>query len=190
VEGKADLDIIVTSPPYGDNATTVPYGQYSYLPLQWVDLKDIDDCIDNNCLASTHEIDIRSLGGSKRVKKEEADYIQDRSPTFRDYIKSLDEQPRDRAIRVTAFFRDLDGCLDPILKSLRPGGLMVWTLGNRMVGGKSVPLDDILSDMLQAHDAKLMCKLTRRISSKRMAPKNNIADTMSSETILVMRKAV
>lgn len=190
VKGEADMDIVVTSPPYGDNATTVPYGQYSYLPLQWVDLQDIDGDIDDDCLASTHEIDTRSLGGSKRVKKDEADHIKDRSPAFRNYIKSLDEQPRDRALRVTAFFRDLDCCLDPILKGLRPGGLMIWTLGNRKVGGKRVPLDRILSDMLQAHDATLLCKLTRRISSKRMAPKNNISDTMSSETILVMRKAV
>lgn len=190
VKGKADLDIVVTSPPYGDNATTVPYGQYSYLPLQWMDLQDIDGDIDDNCLASTHEIDTRSLGGSKRVKKEDADQLEDRSPAFRNYIKSLDEQPRDRALRVTAFFRDLNSCLDPILKGLRPGGLMVWTLGNRKVGGKRVPLDRILADMLQAHHATLLCKLTRRISSKRMAPKNNIADTMSSETILVMRKAV
>lgn len=190
VKGKADLDIVVTSPPYGDNATTVPYGQYSYLPLQWVDLQDIDGNIDDDCLASTCEIDTRSLGGSKRVKKEEANHIKDRSPAFRNYIKSLDGQPRDRALRVTAFFRDLDGCLDPILNGLRPGGLMVWTLGNRKVGGKRVPLDRILADMLKSHNATLLCKLTRRISSKRMAPKNNIADTMSSETILVMRKAM
>lgn len=190
VKGNANLDIVVTSPPYGDNETTVPYGQYSYLPLQWVDLQDIGDGIDDVCLASTHEIDTRSLGGSKRVKKEEADHIKDRSPAFTSYINSLDGQPRDRALRVTAFFRDLDGCLDPILQGLRPGGLMVWTLGNRKVGGKRVPLDSILADLLQAHHAKMLCKLTRRISSKRMAPKNNIADTMSSETILVMRKAV
>src|SRR5690606_3929916 len=31
IKGKADLDIVVTSPPYGDNATTVPYGQYAQL---------------------------------------------------------------------------------------------------------------------------------------------------------------
>ncbi len=190
LNGKANLDIVVTSPPYGDNATTVPYGQFSYLPLQWLDLQDIDDEIDNECLVSTHEIDTRSLGGSKRVKKEEADHIKERSPAFRNYINSLEKQPRDRTLRVTAFFRDLDECLDPILKSLRPGGLMVWTLGNRKVGGRRVPLDRILSDILQVHDATLLCTLTRRISSKRMAPKNNIADTMSSETILVMRKAV
>ena len=190
VKGQADLDIVITSPPYGDNATTVPYGQYSYLPLQWVDLWDIGGDIDVGCLASTHEIDTRSLGGSKRVEREEAEYIKDSSPAFRNYIQSLDEQPRDRALRITAFFRDLNGCLGPILKGLKPGGLMVWTLGNRKVGGNRVPLDCVLTDLLQAHNATLLFRLTRRILSKRMAPKNNIADTISDETILVMRKAV
>ena len=188
-KGKANVDIVVTSPPYGDNATTVPYGQYSYLPLQWVDLRDIDAAIDDSCLSSTHEIDTRSLGGSKRVRQKEADEIESRSPSFANYVKGLKYQPRDRFLRVAAFFRDLDGCLDPILDGLRPGGLMIWTLGNRKVGGTRVPLDLILADLLQAHQAKLLCKLTRKISSKRMAPKNSVAETMSSETILVMRKA-
>lgn len=189
MKGQVKSDIIITSPPYGDNATTVPYGQYSYLPLQWIDLEDIGGNVDADCLASTHAIDTRSLGGSKRVKESESDHIMDRSPAFANYIKGLKDQPRDRELRVTAFFRDLDNCLDPILKGLRAGGLMVWTLGNRKVGGKRVPLDRILAELLQAHDAKLLCKLTRRITSKRMAPKNNIAETMSTEAILVMRKA-
>ena len=187
---QAQCDIIITSPPYGDNATTVPYGQYSYLPLQWIDLDDIGADVDADCLASTHEIDTRSLGGSKRIAKDGVDKIIDRSPSFTRYIEALKDQPRDRAQRVTAFFHDIDDCLDPILKMLRPGGLMVWTLGNRKVGQIRVPLDRILAELLSAHNAKLLCKLCRRIYSKRMAPKNNIADTMSSEAILVMRKAM
>lgn len=190
VKGPVESDIIITSPPYGDNATTVPYGQYSYLPLQWVDLEDIDGEIDSDYLASTHEIDTRSLGGSKRIMNSELDHIKDRSPAFAKYIKSLKGQPRDRTLRVTAFFRDLDRCLIPILNGLRRGGLMVWTLGNRNVGGKRVPLDRILVELLQAHNATLLCKLSRRIPSKRMALKNNVCNTISKETIVVLRKAV
>jgi hypothetical protein len=36
---KGLYDLLVTSPPYGDNVTTVPYGQHSFLPLQWIDLE-------------------------------------------------------------------------------------------------------------------------------------------------------
>jgi len=189
-KGQAEVDIVVTSPPYGDNTTTVPYGQYSYLPLQWVDLFDIDDAADPECLASTYAIDARSLGGSKRVTSDERDHLKERSSAFLRYIEGLKEAPRDRALRVTAFFRDLDDCIGPILASLRPGGLMVWTLGNRKVGGKRVPLDRILVELLKARQATLLCKLTRRISSKRMALKNNIAETIARETMLVMRKAI
>ena len=183
-------DIILTSPPYGDNVTTVPYGQYSYLPLQWIVLEDIDPAINANCIRSTHEMDTQSLGGRKRIKKTDHDALADRCPAFKHYIGRLKNQPADRTNRVTAFFRDLDDSLDPILSGLRPGGLMVWVLGNRKVGGRRVPLDTILSELLAGRRVKLLCELHRRISSKRMAPKNNIAETMSTETILVMRKAV
>ncbi len=183
-------DIILTSPPYGDNASTVPYGQYSYLPLQWMDLEDIDPAANADCIRSTHEIDTRSLGGRKWVKKTDRDALADRSSSFKHYIGRLKNQPADRINRVTAFFRDLDDSLGPILSGLCPGGLMVWILGNRKVGGRRVPLDTILSELLVGRHAKLLCKLNRRISSKRMAPKNSIAETMSTETILVMRKSV
>lgn len=188
--GSALSDIILTSPPYGDNATTVPYGQYSYLPLQWIDLSDIDPGAGAEHLRSTHEIDARSLGGSWRIKQSDREHLADNSPAFRRCLAQLQKEPLDRSNRVTAFFRDLDSCLGSILQGLRPGGLMVWTLGNRKVGGQRIPLDTIVSELLATHRASLLCKLTRHISSKRMAPKNNIADTMSTEAILVMRKAV
>jgi hypothetical protein len=66
----------------------------------------------------------------------------------------------------------------------------VWVLGNRRVAGMQVPLDCILRELLENHGAKLVVKLSRRIPSKRMALKNNIAKTMSAESILVMRKAI
>lgn len=182
-------DIILTSPSYGDNATTVPYGQYSYLALQWMEFSDIDPHVDPDILRSTCEIDSRSLGGSKRVTAEERESLVDRSRSLKRYLEKLRDQPSDRAKRVTAFFRDLDACFPPILRSLRPGGLMAWTLGNRKVGGKRVPLDIILSELLEDHQAQLLIKMGRKISSKRMAPKNSVAETMSSESILVMRKA-
>jgi hypothetical protein len=157
--------------------------------LQWIDLADIDPTATDDYLCSTHEIDSRSLGGSKRITNGVHDDLTGRSPALARCLDKLDGQPDDRTKRVLAFFRDLDACIDPILTSLRPGGLMIWALGNRKVGGKRVPLDAVLAELLSAHNASLICRLKRRISSKRMAPKNNIAETMSTETILVMRKA-
>lgn len=182
-------DIVLTSPPYGDNDTTVPYGQHAFLPLHWIELNDIDPAVDPECLCSGHELDSRSLGGSMRIDKKNYEALADRSNKYKQCLEQLKDQPADRKNRITAFFRDFDACLDPILKGLRPGGLMVWTLGNRKVGGKRVPTDSILLELLASRRATFVCKLPRRIPSKRMAPKNSISETMSKETILVMRKA-
>ncbi|XZJ61947.1 hypothetical protein ACSXEL_17120 (plasmid) [Clostridium perfringens] len=33
------FDLLITSPPYGDSKTTVAYGQFSRLSLQWLNLE-------------------------------------------------------------------------------------------------------------------------------------------------------
>ena len=53
------FDLLVTSPPYGDNKSTITYGQHSYLPLQWIQLSDIDANVDSSCLQTINEIDTR-----------------------------------------------------------------------------------------------------------------------------------
>lgn len=181
-------DILITSPPYGDNVSTVPYGQFSFLPLQWIDLQDIDPRAKADYLRTTHEIDSRSLGGRRRMDATLRDSLIARSPTLQRLLVRLAGEPPDRRQRVTAFFRDLNACLPQAVLALRKGGLMIWVLGNRRVAGKPVPLDRIVGELLEHHGVSRVAQLTRRISSKRMPLKNSIAKTMSAESILVMRR--
>lgn len=58
----SSIDLICTSPPYGDNHTTVTYGQYSILPLLWIDLDDLD-YFDKTLLEKFTAIDRMSIGG-------------------------------------------------------------------------------------------------------------------------------
>lgn len=182
-------DVIITSPPYGDNVTTVPYGQHSYLPLQWIDFSDIDLCLKKEeLLKSTREIDNRSLGGHRGITKKDIDNLFQQSENLKHFAMNLFDKPKDRIVKVTAFFRDLDMCIDPVLSGLNTGGIMVWVLGNRKVGRQRVPLDKILVDLFEKRGVTVFCQLARKISSKRMALKNSITDTMSDEIILLMRK--
>ena len=180
-------DLLITSPPYGDSTSTVPYGQYSYLPLQWIDLHDIDEDADSNYLRSTHEIDTRSLGGSRKNAVHEVRHLLELSPSLKRTLCRLEQQPVDRARRVAAFCRDLDGSLRAVMKALRPGAYMIWTVGNRRVGGGLVPTDAILEELLVAKGTHLVTKIQRKIPSKRMATRNAITNTMRSEAILVFR---
>lgn len=180
--------LLITSPPYGDNTSTVPYGQYSYLPLQWIDLCDIHEGADASYLGSTYEIDSRSLGGGRKTAVADVDPIRKRCSSLDETLKRLSQLPADRASRVAAFFRDLDASLDATLAALRPNGYMIWTVGNRRVGGDEVPTDQILTELLAFRGTVPVARIQRHIPSKRMATRNSIATTMRGETILLFRK--
>lgn len=183
-------DIMVTSPPYGDNTSTVPYGQHSYLPLQWIEFSDIDPGMDRTWLSTTHEIDRRSLGGVKQDALVRCADTKEKSPSFANALADLKHEKRDRSVRVAAFCLDLDACLDPILAQMEPNAYLVWTVGNRTVGKRRIPLDDIVVELLEARGATCVHKIPRLIPTKRQAEKNSYAETMSTETVLVMRKGV
>ena len=181
-------DLLVTSPPYGDNRTTVSYGQYSFLPLQWIDLEDIDSGLTEARLVSAYEIDRLSLGGTLSKAAEQVTDLLDVSVNLRRTLRHLKGLPGDGALRVVAFWRDLNRCLKPTLAALKTDGYMVWTVGNRKVSGRQVPMDKILSELLIAHGAILVERFQRTIPSKRMARRNSISNTMSKEIVLIMRK--
>ena len=103
--GAVLYDLLVTSPPYGDNVTTVPYGQHAYLPLQWIELSDIDPTVTPECLKSTHEIDSRSLGAGIRDAAKKTQELKEISPSFAATVDALAKEPPDRANRVAAFVR-------------------------------------------------------------------------------------
>ena len=182
-------DLLVTSPPYGDNTTTVPYGQYSFLPLQWIDLKDIDEQAGEEFTQSAYYIDGQSLGGYRNNPKRRMDDMLEISPSLKKTLHKLEKLPSDRKNRVAAFVHDLNVSLGAVVPALRQHGYMIWTIGNRRVGGKQVPTDKILRELLEAKGIRWVTRLDRKIPSKRMATRNSIASTMRREAILVFRKA-
>ncbi len=85
-------DVLMTSPPYGDNKTTVPYGQHSYLPLQWIDENDIEGGIPDGLISSTAAIDSASLGGSNRDALARRDSLITYSPTLSSFLTILKDR--------------------------------------------------------------------------------------------------
>ncbi len=184
-------DLVLTSPPYGDNRTTVPYGQASYLPLNWIVLEDIEPGCDRTVVDSTHEIDRRSLGGSlpRGNIRDLAAALEQRSPSLGMTLSALADHPRDRAQRVWAFTRDLDSALSSISNRVQTAGIVAMTLGSRRVGGLVVPLPEIVSELLRVHRFIPVATINRPIPMKRMAHRNLIAETMASERVVVYSRA-
>lgn len=182
-------DVVITSPPYGDNHTTVPYGQSAYLPLHWIDLEDVDAKAERH-LVSTHEIDYRSLGGSRSISVEEVEVLTSRSPSLGRFLERVPRRDLSRLNHVSAFVRDLDNSLTSIMTMLDGNGHLVWTVGNRKVLGRRVPLDLILTELLSDMGADLVDTISRSIpgTRKRMPRRNGVDTTIRKESVLVFQK--
>lgn len=189
IKTKKTFNLLVTSPPYGDNQTTVTYGQFSYLPLQWIPVSDIDDNIDLDYLRTTQEIDYRSLGGQiKGNIKDIEEQMFEKSQTLKKFITQFDNAERKKAEKVTRFIYELDCSIDKMLPKMKDNSFLAWTIGNRNVNKQVVRNDLILSELFFSKKIELFTGLERDILSKRMPGRNNFSNTMSKESILIFKK--
>lgn len=179
-------DILMTSPPYGDNKTTVPYGQHSYLPLRWLDAEDIPGGFDSDLLDSTSRIDTMSLGGSLKNADDAREELQRDSPALADFLLKIEGVPTLRK-KVLSFCRDYQHSLSVVSTRLKPGAFCFFTLGERRVGKQVFPLVDITKQLLEAEGHKVVTVIERVLPAgrKRMASKNSEGATMATEWILV-----
>jgi hypothetical protein len=188
---KRKFDLLVTSPPYGDNKTTIPYGEHAYLPLQWIDLADIDPKVAANYewLHTTGGIDRKSMGGVFNERTPELiEQLRDASPTLREHLLALANAEPVLRRKVVAFYDDFYRSLQLIAKGLKPDAYLIWTLGNRRVNRMEIKNDAILQEFLDSLGCDYVTKLERIIHSKRMPHKNRSGKTMANEQILILRK--
>lgn len=185
---RGSFDVVMTSPPYGDNATTIPYGQYAYLPLKWIVPGDVSEYLDPALLANTHAIDTASLGGSRKRAAERGADLVGKYDAAKRYAEGLCTTSSEYK-RFVVFFADLEDCLDKICVVTKVRGYQAWTIGNRHLGGKRVPMEDILAEMMAARGVETIGRIRRSIHAKKMALRNSISATMSTETVLLSRKS-
>ncbi|HHZ7164526.1 DNA methyltransferase [Enterococcus faecalis] len=177
------IDIICTSPPYGDNGTTVTYGQATVLFLKWIDISDLN--CDEEMLSNYSKIDSSSLGGTNSSN------IVPELETASSYIKSLS---RDKRRKVERFVADYYEVLSQLSRVLIRGGYMLFTVGNRRVDGLEQPLDKITQEIFLQLGLKEEKLFTRNILSKKMPTKlSRVKDkgavkSMSQETVLIFKK--
>ena len=181
---KGKFDIICTSPPYGDNPTTVTYGQASILFLKWIDSKDLS--CSRELLERYTTIDKISIGGEKR------NIINTKN--IKSLNEFLDKISLKKQSKVINFFEDYYISLKNMNKCLSKNGYLIMTVGNRSVDAVRQPLDDISIEILESLGLKLVSKFNRNIlyknSPSRLPFNKNerSISTISQETILLFNK--
>lgn len=123
------MDIVVTSPPYGDSGTTVAYGQYSRLSAAWLELEEPD------------KID-RKLMGGKTVKG----YPSFPSKSLNTAIDEVRKSDEKRAHEVASFYVDLLSSISNVANIVKKNGYTCYVVGNRKVKGVVLPTDIAVKD--------------------------------------------
>lgn len=191
---KKKYNLLFTSPPYGDNHTTVSYGQYSIMPLRWIDCKDIDDSMDEALLDSLFEIDNQSLGGRSSYKTitPGRKKVIKKSKTLKCQLEEISELALKQTNKIIAFYSDYDNFLSAVAKKMKPNAISVWTLGNRKVAKQEIFMDKIMIELCETYRMKLLTSFSRKILNKRMPELNGyqgqekgMQNTMTREHILI-----
>jgi tRNA G10 N-methylase Trm11 len=172
------VDIIMTSPPYGDSRTTVAYGQFSRLSNQWLDIEN------------ANEIDKKSMGG-KRLK----DYIDFCFKPLDKVLKEISKKDEKRVYDVISFYIDYRQSIHNISKLVRKNGIVAFVVGNRRVKGFEIPNDEITKEFFEKNGFKHIKTIIRKIPNKRMPKRNSPSNvvgitetTMNYEYILILKK--
>ena len=186
---KKEIDLVLTSPPYGDNRTTVPYGQFSYLALSIIPTVDIDPSLADFEVGNTNSLDAASLGGKLKNARRNSEPLRDICPEYGALIDTLLrlDSSQNAAGRWAAYCGDLNTSIAGICSKRRKGGYSIWTIGERNLCRQNVPLVEVLTALHSEAGASLIHVFQRTIPVKRLPRKNDLGDLMSREQICVFR---
>jgi len=174
--GDGTVDLVVTSPPYGDSRTTVAYGQFSRLSLRW--------------LGREERVDSASLGSKPRGITQDLP-----SEALNDFVVRIAEKDEKRAKDVFSFYFDLYQAVRIIAKKVSADGYVCFVVGNRRVKGIQLPTDKICADFFESEGFAHIKTSVRAISNKRMPGENspsNVAGqkdvTMRYEYVVILHR--
>lgn len=178
-------DLIVTSPPYGDSRTTVAYGEYSRLSLQWINLDNLSE-------KEIMGVDKSLMGGKKYRNGFELDL---KSDTLRAALDKIKDEDLERAGDVYSFYEDLDAAIKSSAEKTKKGGYHFWVVGNRTVKNILLQTDIIISELAEQYGLETVYTIDRNIPNKVMPSLNSPTNesgktvtTMTMEHIVVLRK--
>jgi site-specific DNA-methyltransferase (cytosine-N4-specific) len=173
------VDIVITSPPYGDSHTTVAYGQFSRLSSEWLGYTE------------AAKVDSMLMGG-KRLKQIPRFSCDSLNSAIADVAKS----DKARATEIASFYSDLEKSIHNVADVVKASGVACYVVANRKVKGTVLPTDQAVISFFADRDFKHLESHYREIPNKRMPLKNSPSNeigatdtTMVREIIVVVQKS-
>jgi tRNA G10 N-methylase Trm11 len=175
------VDLVVTSPPYGDSVTTVAYGQFSWFSNVWLGL-------DTRQYQS--RLDSEMMGG----KPDQSWEIE--SFGCKEIDIAIGKMDDDMKRKNYVFYHEYLQSIRNVAKNVKKGGLACFVVGNRTSGGQYLRLDLFTKWAFEQCGFSSREIKKRRLTNTRMPGKisfesssgKKTVSTMSEEFIVVCKK--
>lgn len=173
------VDLVVTSPPYGDSRTTVAYGQFSRWANEWFGFEH------------ARSLDRLLMGGGK------SDCVRFNTQSIQPALDRICASDSNRYWEVISFLNDYFCSIRQVARTVRKGGVVCYVVGNRTVKGVQIPLDYFTAEMFEQMGFEHQTTIVREIPNKRMpsqtSPTNRRGakvSTMKNEYIVILKKSL
>lgn len=165
-------DIIITSPPYGEEKNTIPYVRWSKLFMLWLGIKE----------ESIIQSDKQALGGNRKNKIRKEDIP---SETF---WESVIEIPENRINEAIPFMYDYLITLSEMYRILKRDRRCCIVIGHRSIKRKMLDMGEITKE-LALHVGFNYEDIFRRKIPKKMIPWSTpTGETIFDESIVILKK--
>jgi DNA modification methylase len=165
------VDLIVTSPPYGEESHTMSYSRFAKLSLRWLDFTPSD--IDRQTA--------KSLGGV-------ATAYRPVSPTLDSLYEKLSEKNKKRARDVFSFFWDYKKTIEEMYRVVRENCLACIVIGDRTAARLPVSNGRLTEELGEASGFEHVSTYQREIPKKVLPRRDYKVDLINRESIVLLKK--
>jgi DNA modification methylase len=165
------VDLVVTSPPYGEESHTMSYSRFTKLSLLWLGYSSSD--VNRNTS--------RSLGGTLTA-------FRGISPSLDKLYHQLARKEKQRAKEVLSFFWDYKKCIDEMYRVLHRGRFACIVIGDRSALGMKVSNGGITEELAKLSGFGHKATYHRRIPKKVLPRSDYKVDLINEESIVILKK--
>lgn len=166
------IDLIVTSPPYGEERNTISYTRWSKLSSLWLGYES----------SFVRKIERASLGGRDEPS------LQTHSQTLNDILDETARIDQELAKSAASFFRDYYGCLEEMYRVLKKSRFCCVVVGNRSLKRKRVPMDMVTKEFGEKIGFGHETTSYRKIPTKAIPWVVAKGETIAGENIIILKK--